>query len=44
MSLKIWIRREEIRAKDGESSALQIALAAARLAPESKPTNREKHT
>jgi len=44
MSLKTWIRREEIRAADGEKSALQIALAAARLAPASKPTNREKHT
>ena len=40
MGLKTWIRREEIRAKDVERSSLLIALAAARLIPESKPTNR----
>ena len=38
IDLKTWIRREEIRPKDGEGSALQIALAAAGLARESKPT------
>ena len=44
MGLKTWIRREEIRAKDGERSALQIALAAAGLARQPKPANRQKHT
>lgn len=42
--LKAWIRCEEIRAKDGEISALQIALAAAGLAREPKPVNRQKPT
>jgi len=40
MGLKTWIRMEEIHAKDWEKPALQIALAAAQLIPESKPTNR----
>ena len=44
MGLKTWIRREEIRAKDGARSALQIAMAAARFVRESKPTNRQKRT
>ena len=44
MGLKTWIRREEIRAKDGERSALQIALAAAGIARQPKQANRQKHT
>ena len=44
MGLKTWIRMEEIHAKDWEKPALQIALAAAQLIPESKPTNRKKQT
>lgn len=40
MGLKVWIRREEIRAERKSQSALQIALAAARLAP--KPVTVKK--